>query len=111
MEHPRGPTDLVGEDVPSQQELADLRILVERLLLGKRVRFSQDGSVFRRSNDDASSSSSGLGGLPMGGSETLTLDLNWLIRCEAMLSMESGCDIADTVFADWVAFMLPMLSA
>lgn len=111
LESPRLPTDLFGEDAPSPDELARLRVSVERVLSGvgrgrpgEGDSESDDergggGTLSRQRSMAAPSSAEGSAVGP-------PTDLQFLIKLEGMLSLHNGLDVVDAGFSAWLGGLL-----
>jgi hypothetical protein len=136
-EFPKAPTDILGQEAPSRAELAQLRAAVERFLGGRgrgsedgtgAGGLGGDGGVTlggaveldsppptpppaaaptsakgKKGGDRDAAAAAG-GGQPVVPPPT---DLSFLIKVEAMLSLESGLEVVDAPFAAFLAQSLP----
>jgi hypothetical protein len=112
LESPRLPTDLFGEDAPSPDELARLRASVERALSPRAPHPRVPGGVSgggSASDDELCGGSSSrqrlqakdaAGGTTAGGEPPT--DLQFLIKLEGMLSLQSGLNVVDAGFSAWL---------
>ena len=127
LESPRLATDLFGEDAPSAEELARLRSAVDRAMsqTSHRLRVSRGGHRGQGGGGSASDEEDeqcGPGGtasrrsvegrpvsaaMAAGGGGATPTDLPFLMKLESMLSVQSGLDVVDSGFANWLATLLP----
>uniref|UniRef100_A0A7R9VMS7 Uncharacterized protein n=1 Tax=Chlamydomonas euryale TaxID=1486919 RepID=A0A7R9VMS7_9CHLO len=110
LEAPRAENELFGDAVPSDDELAALRGSVEALLSGGAQASGRSSHSGMSDAADPGSPGAG-GGVALGGGggsggSGHGVDAAFLMKLEAMLSLDSGIDIVDGELAAWLATLL-----